>query len=248
MMNCKTYYITKGDTIIFAPKYKGDINIDIDMISNYSKLIFSDYNLNETLFDSYKNIDSYFFSHTNSLFNNEINNLPSNLTHLVFGYSFDKEVNNLPSNLTHLVFGYSFNQKVDNLPSNLTHLVFGYSFNKEVYNLPNSIEELRFGIEFNQKLDNLPSSIHKINFHQYSKFNLELNCLPIFVEELELGGDFNLELDSFPKSLKYLKLPLKYDKKISQPLNKIMTISCSRKYYVKYKKDLTRYNIKCIKF
>ena len=34
---------------------------------------------------------------------------------------FNKSVDNLPSSLTHLTFGYRFDQKVDNLPSSLTH-------------------------------------------------------------------------------------------------------------------------------
>jgi hypothetical protein len=38
-------------------------------------------------------------------FNQKVDNLPNNLTHLSFGYCFNKEVNNLPENLTHLSFG-----------------------------------------------------------------------------------------------------------------------------------------------
>jgi hypothetical protein len=38
---------------------------------------------------------------------------------------FNQSVDNLPKNLTHLTFGFYFNQTVDNLPKKLTHLTFG---------------------------------------------------------------------------------------------------------------------------
>ena len=69
-------------------------------------------------------------------FNKLVDNLPSSITHLTFGYWFNQSVDNLPKNLTHLTFGLLFNQKVDNLPQNLMHLTFGQSFNQKVDNLP----------------------------------------------------------------------------------------------------------------
>jgi hypothetical protein len=60
-----------------------------------------------------------------SKFNQLVDNLPENLTHLTFGKSFNHSVNNLPKKLTHLTFGEKFNQSVDYLPENLTHLTFG---------------------------------------------------------------------------------------------------------------------------
>jgi len=43
------YYITKEDTIIFSPEWNGPL--DIKLLSNYKKIIFSDYELNDNLFE-----------------------------------------------------------------------------------------------------------------------------------------------------------------------------------------------------
>ena len=45
-------YITNQDTIIFGPKY--DESLDMILISNYSKLMFSNYALCDELFIKYK--------------------------------------------------------------------------------------------------------------------------------------------------------------------------------------------------
>ncbi len=56
------------------------------------------------------------------MFNQPVDNLPPNLTHLEFGILFNHSVNNLPSNLTVLTFGYVFNQPVDNLPIHIKQI------------------------------------------------------------------------------------------------------------------------------
>ena len=48
-----TNYIINQDTIIFDPKYNEPL--DISLIYNYTKLIFSDYALCDELFMSYEN-------------------------------------------------------------------------------------------------------------------------------------------------------------------------------------------------
>jgi hypothetical protein len=64
-------------------------------------------------------------------FNKELKDIPEETEIIIFSIDclnfsyFDKSVDNLPNNLTHIIFGYFFNQKVDNLPKNLTHLTFG---------------------------------------------------------------------------------------------------------------------------
>lgn len=77
------------------------------------------------------------------------NNLPSSLTHLIFGHSFDKPANNLPPSLTHLTFGHRFNQPVNFLPLSLTHLQFKYYFNHPIDNLSHKITHLKLGAKFN---------------------------------------------------------------------------------------------------
>ena len=51
-------YITKEDTIIFSPEWNGPL--DIELLSNYKKLIFSNYELNYNLFEKYELSDDLF--------------------------------------------------------------------------------------------------------------------------------------------------------------------------------------------
>jgi hypothetical protein len=95
-------------------------------------------------------------------FNQTVNNLPKNLTHLTFGFLFNQPVDNLPKTLTHLTFGFNFNQQVDNLPCNIKYLSIDCN-SKIINNLPQFIEELviktKYGI---YEIVNLPYSLKKI--------------------------------------------------------------------------------------
>ena len=93
-------WINNSDTIIFGPDFNEEL--DTVLISAYSKLIFSDYILNEKLFDSYANNNF-----------DALCTLDSNL--------FDKDVSRLHPILTFINFGWRFNQDVSNLPQSLTH-------------------------------------------------------------------------------------------------------------------------------
>ena len=115
-------WITKGDTIIFAPEF--DAELDIELISDYTKLIFSDYKLCDDLFERYEN-NKHTSTYIKSKFNQKIDDLPQNITYLIFGWNFNQDVNNLPLDLTHLTFGVYFNKVANDLPSGLTHLTFG---------------------------------------------------------------------------------------------------------------------------
>ena len=46
-------YITNKDTIIFSPEWNGPL--DVELLSNYKKLIFSNHKLNDNLFEKYEN-------------------------------------------------------------------------------------------------------------------------------------------------------------------------------------------------
>jgi hypothetical protein len=67
-----------------------------------------------------------------SIFNQPVDNLPKNLTHLTFGYEFNQPVDNLPKTLTHLSFGSCFNQSLNKLPENLIFLKLGLNFQQDV--------------------------------------------------------------------------------------------------------------------
>ena len=128
--------------------------------------------------------------------------LPDSITHLTLGDNFNQKLDNLPNSLTHLTLGYAFNQKLDNLPNSLTHLTLGDNFNQKLDNLPNRLTHLTLGYTFNQKLDNLPNSL----------------------THLTLGYAFNQKLDSLHttvKNLKYLKIPFRYKKDLSNVTFKI---------------------------
>ena len=84
-------YITNTDTIIFAPQFNKELCYDFLLI--YKKNIFSDYELNVNLFDKYLNQN--LFDHNSklkyneSIFNQKVNNLLNNLTHLILGQYFN---------------------------------------------------------------------------------------------------------------------------------------------------------------
>ena len=137
-------YITNEDTIIFSPEF--DDLLDIELISNYKKLIFSNYILNDKLFEAYESNNFNNLKCRDSKFNELVNNLPQCLTYLTFGRHFNQRVNKLPQGLTHLTFGVRFNQEVNVLPQNLTHLTFCVRFNQEVNVLPQNLTHLTFGL------------------------------------------------------------------------------------------------------
>jgi hypothetical protein len=136
------------DTIIFKPEFDGSLDIYNDILTQYNKLVFSDYNNLKICIET-NNIYNikYESNFIRNKFNQEVN-LPPNLTHLTFGYYFNQQVNNLPKSLIHLTFGYKFNQKVENLPNLITYLTFGRKFNQKAENLPNLITHLTLSKKF----------------------------------------------------------------------------------------------------
>ncbi len=158
-------------------------------------------------------------------FNQCVDFLPKNLTHLTFGSDFSKTVDKLPKNLTHLTFGFWFNHRVDNLPINLTHLTFNTHFNQPLDKLPKNLLNLAFSTisNFNQPLDNLPKNLYylKIGIKFNNKIiipdsvkeicllsnNILLNNLPNNIEILTINFDHivngsNIKIDNLPITLK----------------------------------------------
>ena len=155
------YWIWNENILVFKPEFNKPLNDYIDIISKYNKLIFSNYS---DIAICIKTNNQYIFKfkkYLESKFNQEVNNLPLNITHLTFGYCFNQEVINLPPNITHLTFGYIFNQKVNNLPPNITHLTFGRNFNQEVY-VPLSVKYLKLNCNNQNIIDYLPNSIEEL--------------------------------------------------------------------------------------
>ena len=222
-------WITSDDTIIFEPKYNKELNIEL--ISAYKKLIFSDFvSLNKILFDYYLNNVYGAIYYKQNMFNKDVSNLPFGLTHLIFGDSFNCDVSALPPTLTLIKFGHYFNQDISNLPQGITHLSLGGIlfhdagiFNQNydippnikyltlncnnqyvIEHLPNSIVELELGYGFNLEMNNLPTSIKKLVISKYSDYNIKLNCLPNFIEELHLNRHYPHPILNIPTNLKKL--------------------------------------------
>ena len=114
-------YITKDETIIFSPYFNKLLNGEL--LINYKKIIFSDYELTYQLFDRYENNNFSSLNYISSKFNqslgNSLNNLV-NLTHLTLGNNFNQSLGNSLDNLinlthlTHLTFNWCFNQQLSN--------------------------------------------------------------------------------------------------------------------------------------
>ena len=66
----KMNWITSSNTIIFGPTFNS--KLDIEMISCFKIIIFSDYELNEKLFWSYTNNDFNGLEYVGSIFNQDI--------------------------------------------------------------------------------------------------------------------------------------------------------------------------------
>ena len=139
-------------------------------------------------------IITYICSHAE--FNEILRGLPSTITHITFGDSFNHSVNRvLPSSLLHLTFGKSYNSSVRYLPNNITHLTFGDSFNLPVDFLPKSITHLTFGEEFNQPLTNLPPTLQLLKLD--TSYHYEDDDLRTYT------NDFTTKLPSSLFELKY---------------------------------------------
>ena len=125
-------YITKDSTIIFDSEFNQELNLEL--ITKYQRLIFSDYILNNKLFNAYENNTFDRLRYCGSIFNHPIDALPSSIIYLTIGHRFNHPVNHLPSSLIYLTFGNCFNHPVNTLSSSgssITHLTFGYGFNQD---------------------------------------------------------------------------------------------------------------------
>ncbi len=159
-------------------------------------------------------------------YNNPINNLPDQITHLDTG-NVDYPITKLPKSLTYLWIDDNFTSTIKEYPDNLKFLKLSKNavFNadklpdKLVYleipkatcvdNLPQSITILK--IISNVSVDDLPESLIylKLGAHNnYTKdnFNLPIDNLPINIKKLELGSKFNQPINNLPNGLEELQL------------------------------------------
>ncbi len=153
-----------------------------------------------------------------------INAIPSNVTHLRFKEYFNGEINPgiipegvthlsfknvssdfsikgvIPSSVTHLILKEYFNESIQfgDLPNNLTHLIFGSCFNNYIKPgvLPNSLKYLKFGSNFNKplKIGSIPENVTYLEFGISFNKPLEKGMIPNSVTHLTFGPYFNQPL------------------------------------------------------
>ena len=182
-------YINKNDTIIFSSEYNEPL--DINLLSQYKKVIFSNYELS--------NLHEYFID--NILKNKCSSNLY--LSCMLDPSEYDKHRYNYKLNLqNHLMYTFNseFNQSVDNLPNTLTHITFGYEFNQEINNLPNSVELIQLPKYYDKKILKIPKELKKVICHEKYKFKKDFNNY--FVELIKLPAKYDKKILKIPKELK----------------------------------------------
>lgn len=160
----------------------------------------------------------------NNDFNKEINLIElGGVDYIKFGSQFNQNVDKLPTILTHLIFGIQFDQNVDNLPQKLTHLIFSYKFNQNVDKLPNSIQLLEFGSLFNQNVDNLPRSLIRLVLGH--NFNKRLDILPESLEILDIKNIntryYQYKINDLPSGVKKIIVKKFDETMVNNIVNKI---------------------------
>lgn len=166
--------------IYFADDYTSALDKHLPRTSNITRILFND----------------------EAKFNKEIFVLPSTLTHLRLGNTFNHPLNALPLSLTHLDVGNEFNQSLNSLPAKLQHLLVGDKFNLPIDHLPKTLTHLYLGSVFDQKVDHLPSTLTHLSIG--SSFNQTVEKLPN-LQHLELGEMFS-EDANLPNSITNLFL------------------------------------------
>lgn len=117
----KDYWI-KDDKIIFKPKFNKSVDNFSNIVSNYKVLIFSNYSDHISCCEcdnAYEN--DYDIFHEHSLFNKQIDNLPSCLIKIDTGGLFNKKINTLPSSIIKLTYNGT-KYEMNNLPNSITFL------------------------------------------------------------------------------------------------------------------------------
>ena len=137
-------YITKGDTIIFAPSYNEQL--DLQLLTNYQRIIFSNYKLEDNLFDAYKNNKLKKLKYIESKFDRPIVTLPPLIIHLTFGQAFNQLIDTIPSSITHLIFDRKskFNQPLNNLPIFIKCILLPDKYNLQISNIPPKLKVIKY--------------------------------------------------------------------------------------------------------
>ena len=129
---------------------------------------------------------------------------------------YQQSIDWLPNEITHLIIGTNFNKPLNNLPASLKYLAFepdGYYnlltlFNNRLDNLPHGLEELQLAICGNNTYlgENLPSTLKKLYIFGFgSKNMINMNNFPDSIEFLYLDK-ICLEIDKIDRLPSNLKV------------------------------------------
>ncbi len=170
--------------------------------------IFENTDLNE-IFDIMSKFSKVIFTY---YYNKSLIQLPDSVTHITFEKNFNQSIDILENclYLTNIEF-YSnskFNQLIDCLPKNLTYLHLSGDFNCTIDNLPESLQVLKISSKFNQPIDNLPPNLTTLSL-QSTCFNHPIDYLPNKLEKLFFSSYQNThQFNNLPNSIKHLVLDL----------------------------------------
>lgn len=273
ILNYDTYYQTKICKDDLTKKNIGDYleknTVIIQDIFNHN-ILLSDIEIDiyEIIFTGHsifdKHLDSLpkslkilkFNTFYDSIFNQEIKNLPIGIEKIILSSRFNRNVDYLPENLKYLEFGNGFNQQVLNLPRSIEILIFGHCFNQPVNYLPYKLKFVKFGSEFKKTINNLPKSLTHITMINNNVLKQELNNLPDSVEYINVKfNDLNSTLLNkifykLPNNLKILNISTNYDFDDITMINNYDFNQLKKKFVINKEKhidkddpDYTNYNI-----
>jgi len=210
--NIFTHY--NYDSIVYVnstEKYEGAIPENIlEVISQHNALIIGNY------------------------YQVKLDNLPPNIKYInIYSvYNYIHPLNNLPSNLEHLIFNTNYEVSLDYLPNGLKTLALNGYYSIPLHNLPSSIKKLSVGGRYNEPFINLPEGLESLILSEY--YQIELQNLPPNLNNLYIGSDYYLPLVNLPDSIETLSIsgsPSYIDKLPSRL--KILNINFGANFHVK---------------
>ena len=139
-------------------------------------------------------------------YNVTLDNLPNNVKLINIGTInyYKHALNNLPTNLEHLIFKTGYYELLDYLPIALKTLIITGYCNMPLHNLPPSLKVLSVGGRYNQPFINLPAGLESLTLSEF--YQVELQSLPHNLKELYIGSDYYLPLVSLPDSIETLTI------------------------------------------
>jgi hypothetical protein len=178
-------------------------------------------------FNEYINIGDFINSTKIIFFGKKFNKklpvgiIPPNVKEIIFSDDFDQEleIGTFPEGIITIKFGFEFNKNIKKgvFPNSLINLFFGKKFsqNFEPNVLPDNLEFLHVCHNYTQRIskDILPQKLKKINLHDNI---IEPGSLPNSLESLTFNTYNKIREEKgevhFPPNLKYLSLPLFYNR------------------------------------